>query len=82
MPDALKIVISTVNDWFSSVSQSKNWGLRTKAIALAIAIGTFPILGLGLTADYLANRSTNAKVLEARIDKAIALSNQINLLVV
>src|SRR6478672_472264 len=66
-----------LNDRFSGL-QSKKWGLRTKAIALASLISTLPVLGIGSIAYYLANRSITTQVLESKKDQAIALSNQVN----
>ena len=57
---------------------SKKWGLKAKAVALAIALGTLPVLGIGATAYHFANRSITEQVLESRKAKAVALADKVN----
>lgn len=59
-------------------SVSNTWGLRTKAIVLAIALGTLPVLGIGATAFTLANRSITEQMLASKKAKAIALADKVN----
>ncbi|HEY9692020.1 MAG TPA: methyl-accepting chemotaxis protein [Oculatellaceae cyanobacterium] len=61
-----------------AVSAPKNWGLKTKAIALAVALGTLPVIAIGATAYYFANRSITNRVLESEKTSAIALADKVN----
>ena len=63
---------------YSSAFAPKSWGLKTKAIALAVALGTLPVIAIGATAYYFANRSITNQVLESEKESAIALADKVN----
>ncbi|AFZ11027.1 methyl-accepting chemotaxis sensory transducer [Crinalium epipsammum PCC 9333] len=56
----------------------KTWGLKTKAIALAVALGTIPVIAIGATAYYFANRSITNQVLQSEKESAIAIADKVN----
>ena len=63
---------------YSSAFTPKTWGLKTKAIALAVALGTIPVIAIGATAYYFANRSITNQVLQSEKESAIALADKVN----
>jgi methyl-accepting chemotaxis protein PixJ len=65
--------------------QKQNWlqqwtklSLRTKATALAIALGTLPVIGVGSLAYYSADQTISEKVFAARLASATTFSDKIN----
>ncbi|NDJ19514.1 GAF domain-containing protein [Myxacorys almedinensis A] len=55
----------------------KRLGFRTKATALAIAIATLPVLGIGAIAYRLANRSITLQIRETKENSALTLSQKL-----
>lgn len=51
--------------------------LRTKATAIAIAIGTLPVLGIGAIAYHLANQSITQQIKDAQEASALTLSQRV-----
>ena len=60
------------------ISTLKKSGLKTKAVALAIALGTVPVLLIGSTAFTLANRSITEEVIQAKKARAITVADKVN----
>ena len=52
--------------------------LRTKATALAIILGTLPVIGTGATAYYLANQAVVNQIGQTKQARATDLADQIN----
>ena len=52
--------------------------LRSKATALAIAIGTVPVLLTGVTAYYFANEAVTDQISSYKIQRAIGVQDQLN----
>jgi len=62
----------------SPVSKPKHTSLRTKAVALAVAIGTIPILSIGAIAYYVAHQSVEKEIVNAKEISAVALANNVS----
>ncbi|WP_017652765.1 methyl-accepting chemotaxis protein [Fortiea contorta] len=60
------------------VNYFKRLNLSTKVTALAIAIGTIPVLGIGAIAYSVANKSISQQITQAQEAEAIALTDQVN----
>ncbi|MBE9044483.1 HAMP domain-containing protein [Pleurocapsales cyanobacterium LEGE 10410] len=64
-------------------AQKFGWGksltLKTKATLLAIAIGTIPVLAIGGTAYYFANRSITRQIVENGETLTVNLQDKVNL---
>ncbi|MBH8551162.1 methyl-accepting chemotaxis protein [Nostocaceae cyanobacterium CENA357] len=56
----------------------KRLGLGKKAIILAIAIGTIPVLGIGAIAYSLANKAITKQITQAQAAAAVELTEEIN----
>ncbi|AKG22859.1 methyl-accepting chemotaxis protein [Calothrix sp. 336/3] len=56
----------------------KRLSLTTKATVLAIAIGTIPVLGIGILAYSLANKSMTAKISQIQQAEAQGLADKVN----
>ncbi len=54
--------------------------LRVKATIAAIALGTLPVVGIGATAYYFANKSITKQVSESKQTTAVSLASQVNVL--
>jgi methyl-accepting chemotaxis protein PixJ len=52
--------------------------LRTKAIALAIAIGTIPVIAIGTIAYYFANQSLTQRITSDQTRKSIELTDKLS----
>ncbi len=52
--------------------------LRAKATALAIAIGTLPVLAIGATAYYFANQSIVKQIKQDKQNRATGIANAVN----
>jgi methyl-accepting chemotaxis protein PixJ len=52
--------------------------LRTKAIALAIAIGTIPVIAIGTIAYYFANQSLTQRITSEQTRKSIELTDKLS----
>ncbi|MBW4573709.1 MAG: GAF domain-containing protein [Aphanothece sp. CMT-3BRIN-NPC111] len=52
--------------------------LRTKATLLAIAIGTLPVLAVGATAYYIANKEVTQQIYSIKKDSAVDAADKIN----
>jgi methyl-accepting chemotaxis protein PixJ len=63
-------------------SNKKRWegkfGLRAKATALALAIGTIPVIAIGTTAYYFANQSLTQKIASYQKGKSVQLTDKIS----
>lgn len=55
----------------------KGWGLRSKAIAFAILIGTLPVLTVGTLAYSVVNESTTKQITQSKSTTAIATQRQL-----
>jgi twitching motility protein PilJ len=62
----------------NTVNYLKRLSLSTKAIILAIAVGTLPILSIGAIAYNLLNKSINEQITKAQQTEAIALADTVN----
>ncbi|MBF2063472.1 MAG: GAF domain-containing protein [Calothrix sp. C42_A2020_038] len=54
------------------------WNLRTKATIIAIAIGTFPVLGLGILSYLISSRSIENKISQIQQSEVDGLSDKVN----
>lgn len=61
-----------------SKGSSKSRGLRTKAIVLAIALGTIPVLLTGLVAYYSTHKLIREQVIASKKSRAIELADRVN----
>jgi len=52
--------------------------LRIKATALAVALGTLPVLGIGATAYYFANKSIVKQIKQEKQERATELADKVN----
>ena len=52
--------------------------LRFKATALALALGTLPVLAVGATAYYFANQSIVKQIKQEQQNRAIGIANAVN----
>jgi methyl-accepting chemotaxis protein PixJ len=52
--------------------------LRFKAVAVAVALGTLPVLGIGATAYHFVNQQMVQQIKQDKIDLADALGNQVS----
>ena len=52
--------------------------LRTKAMVLAIALGTLPVLGIGATSYFITGQSTTEDAIQSQQQRTIGLSNEIS----
>jgi len=56
-----------------------NWGsLRTKAMAIAILIGTLPVVGTGIFAYNLSNQSINKQISENQEAQALSVADKLH----
>ncbi|AFY46460.1 methyl-accepting chemotaxis protein [Nostoc sp. PCC 7524] len=62
----------------NTVNYLKRLSLSTKAIILAIAVGTLPILSIGAIAYNLLNKSINEQITKAQQTEAITLADTVN----
>ncbi len=62
--------------WWSRLS------IKTKAILVAVLIGTTPVIAVGGIAYYFANQSITNQIKQAKRDRAAQLANEINLFMV
>ena len=62
---------------FPGFFSPKRWRLRQQAVGLAIALGTLPVLLIGGTAYFLANRSITQKELQFRQAQAAQLEDKV-----
>jgi methyl-accepting chemotaxis protein PixJ len=60
------------------VSRFRELSLRTKATVIAIAIGTLPVLGLGIVSNLLVSKSIENKIFLLQQTEASGLAEQIN----
>lgn len=60
------------------LSRFKELSLRTKATVIAIAIGTLPVLGLGIVSNLLVSESIKSKIFQVQQIEASGLADQIN----
>ena len=60
------------------VSGSKRTSLRTKATAIALAIGTLPVLGIGAISYYFADKAVKEQIITTQQASAIGLSDKLN----
>jgi twitching motility protein PilJ len=67
-----RTILNRTTDSFKTLS------LRTKATVLAIAIGTLPVLGIGMLAYSLASQSVTNKISLLQQSEAEGLSDKIN----
>jgi methyl-accepting chemotaxis protein PixJ len=58
--------------------KGRSLSLRTKATALAIAIGTLPVVAIGATAYYFANQSLTQRISSEQKDKAVSLTDKLS----
>lgn len=58
--------------------QWQKLSLKTEATAMALAIGTIPVLGIGLVADYFANKSGTEQLLNVKASRALGLADKTN----
>ncbi|MBW4638284.1 MAG: HAMP domain-containing protein [Gloeocapsa sp. UFS-A4-WI-NPMV-4B04] len=58
--------------------KSRGLSLKTKVTALAIALGTLPVIGIGAIAYYFADRAVVNQISPAKQARAVELANQIN----
>lgn len=61
-----------------SVRSSSSLGLRTKATILAIAIGTIPVIAIGIFSYITVSRVVTEQALERNKNKTLQLSDKIN----
>lgn len=59
-------------------SQRRGLSLRTKATALAITLGTLPVLAIGATAYYFADQAVVNQITPTKQARAVDLANQLN----
>ena len=52
--------------------------LRVKATAMAIALGTLPVLGIGVTAYHVADREIVKQIKQEKQDRAIEIADKVN----
>ncbi len=57
---------------------SRGLSLRAKATALAIALGTLPVLGIGATAYYFANREIVKQIKQDKQSRATEIADKAN----
>ncbi|PPS45524.1 methyl-accepting chemotaxis protein [Chroococcidiopsis sp. TS-821] len=62
-------------------SHSRRMSLRAKATALAIALSTLPVIAVGTTAYYFANRSITQQIIRQQQSTAIDLEDRLELFV-
>ncbi len=62
----------------SLASRSKQTSLRTKATAIALAIGTLPVLGIGAIAYYFADKAVKEQIITTQQASAVGLSDKLN----
>lgn len=62
----------------NTVNYLKRLSLSTKAVILAIAVGTLPILSIGAIAYNLLNKSINEQITKAQQTEAITLADTVN----
>ena len=58
--------------------QWQKLSLKTKVTAMALAIGTIPVLGIGLAADYFATKSITEQLLNIKASRALGCSDKTN----
>jgi hypothetical protein len=58
--------------------KSRGLSLKTKVTALAIALGTLPVVGIGAIAYYFADRAVVNQISPAKQARAVELANQLN----
>jgi twitching motility protein PilJ len=59
-------------------AQLRQMSLRTKATAIALAIGTLPVLGIGATAYYFADQAIKKEIITTQQAGAAGLSDKVN----
>ncbi|MGV0024016.1 methyl-accepting chemotaxis protein [Phormidesmis priestleyi] len=59
-------------------AQLRQMSLRTKATAIALAIGTLPVLGIGAIAYYFADQAVKKEIITTQQAGAAGLSDKIN----
>ncbi len=64
--------IGTVTNWFNQL------GLQTKTTALAIAIGTLPVLGVGGLAYVVADRTISNQISQSEQSRSVGLADKVN----
>ena len=58
--------------------QWQKLSLKTKATVMALAIGTIPVLSIGLAADYFATKSITEQLLNIKAARALGLADKTN----
>lgn len=61
-----------------SSRRSRGLSLKNKATALAIALGTLPVLAIGATAYYFADQAVTKQISQAKQASAVGLADQVN----
>jgi len=62
----------------NSASSSSRRSLRSKVVAVAIAIGTLPVLAIGGIAYHFTNQTITRQVLESKKVNAISIADKVN----
>ncbi|PSB21281.1 HAMP domain-containing protein [Phormidesmis priestleyi ULC007] len=60
------------------VSGFRRTSLRTKATAIALAIGTLPVLGIGAISYYFADKAVKEQIVTMQQSSAVGLSDKLN----
>lgn len=58
--------------------QWQKLSLKAKATVMALAIGTIPVLGIGLAADHFATKSITEQLLNIKAARALGLADKTN----
>lgn len=59
-------------------SRSNRLSLTARAMVIAIAVGTLPMIGIGTTAYYAASRTMNQQMVQVKQKQAVDAANQVN----
>ncbi len=62
----------------ASVSRVKRATLRTKATAIALTIGTLPVLGIGAISYYFADKAVKEQIITTQQASAVGLADKLN----
>jgi methyl-accepting chemotaxis protein PixJ len=71
-PDSLNPMDTAQGSWWGRL------GLKSKAMILAMVLGTAPVVGIGATAYYFANESLTKQLTQSQQTTAIQLGNKIS----
>jgi methyl-accepting chemotaxis protein PixJ len=82
-PDGIEIAtrlspVSKISRAKTLGAQLRQMSLKTKATAIALAIGTLPVLGIGTIAYYFADQAVKKEIITTQQAGAAGLSDKIN----